>query len=227
MKIWIQSTPRSGSTSFYGALSNLLQLEWEAEEPFNMKLIKEHPKRYPQTFGEFYLKPTTENFIVKNQIWHWPDDLVKNSPFELKNNTWYKSNSFDEYVEFHKKIRKVISHPILLGRKSVRDSAISLFHANKNNNWTNNYILSNDSIDSYWIDYATFQKNVLIELAETVYKKDIIWYEDVFSEDENIRRTILKKINLYKFLSLAQVRNYVKNTNPINRYQKKKNPYNI
>jgi len=227
MKIWIQSTPRSGSTNFYGALSNILQLEWEAEEPFNLQVIKEHPKRYPQTFGNFYLKPTTENFIVKNQIWHWPDDLVKNNPFELKNNQWYKSNKFDEYIEFHKKIRQVITHPILLGRKSVRDSALSLSYAAKNSNWTLNYISHETSVGARWIKYATFQKNILIELAETVYKKDIIWYEDVFSEDENIRRNILKKINLYKFLSLAQVRQYVKTTNPIHRYKLNNHPYTI
>jgi len=183
MNIWIQAYGRTGSTTLFRALQYVLDNHWGFSEPYLNENNSVTGKLYQDTKKLMNVKNDYDfyklkNIIIKNNQWQTPfDNINRDSPLE-------------EFFEFHKVVNKHFDKVILLGRRDDFDWAISSYQSYQSEkystpyNWneSNNYL-----IDEGRMDIGRRWKQFLIELSKNIYHKKITWYEDLYSEDENVR----------------------------------------
>ena len=128
----------------------------------NLKKLSE-PFRYKNISHEVLENPN----VLKTQVYDTPIDM---------DNKW-----------FHKYVSDNYDFVILLGRKNSAEQAISNHIAIQTNNWDGEYEVNEDTMKNFEkenaIKFAEDCKSELIELSNTIYKKDILWYESLYSYD--------------------------------------------
>lgn len=168
----------------------------------NLKKLSE-PFRYKNINHEVLENPN----VLKTQVYDTPIDM---------DNKW-----------FHKYVSDNYDFVILLGRKNSAEQAISNHIAIQTNNWDGEYEVNEDTMKNFEkenaIKFAEDCKSELIELSNTIYKKDILWYESLYSYDVNIRKKSVK--THIPFLNKVQIDKLLKNIDPKNRYKKSKKTY--
>lgn len=168
----------------------------------NLKKLSE-PFRYKNISHEVLENPN----VLKTQVYDTPNDM---------DNKW-----------FHKYVSDNYDFVILLGRKNSVEQAISNHIAIQTNNWDGEYEVNEDTMKNFEkenaIKFAEDCKSQLMELSNTIYKKDILWYESLYSNDVNIRKKSVK--THIPFLNKVQIDKLLKNIDPKNRYKKSKKTY--
>lgn len=124
--------------------------------------------------------------------------------------------------QFHKHICDNYDFVILLGRKDSEEQAISNHIAIQSNNWDSEYEVTSTIMKNFEkenaIKFAEDCKSQLLEVSNKIYKKDILWYESLYSSDIDIRKNSIK--THFPFFNDNQIDKIIKDTNPKNRYRK-------
>lgn len=145
--------------------------------------------------------------VLKTQVYDTPIDM---------DNKW-----------FHKHISDNYDFVILLGRKDSEEQAISNHIAIQSNNWDSEYEVTSTIMKTFQkenaIKFAENCKSQLLEVSNKIYKKDILWYESLYSSDIDIRKNSIK--THLPFFNDNQIDKIVKDTNPKKRYRKYKKTY--
>lgn len=145
--------------------------------------------------------------VLKTQVYDTPIDM---------DNKW-----------FHKHISDNYDFVILLGRKDSEEQAISNHIAIQSNNWDSEYEVTSATMKNFEkenaITFAEDCKSQLLEVSNKIYKKDILWYESLYSSDIDIRKNSIK--THLPFFNDNQIDKILKDTNPKKRYRKYKKTY--
>ena len=145
--------------------------------------------------------------VLKTQVYDTPIDM---------DNKW-----------FHKYISDNYDFVILLGRENSDEQAISNHIAIQTNNWDSEYEVNEEIMKTFEkdnaINFAEDCKSQLLEVSNKIYKKDILWYESLYSNDIDIRKNSIK--THLPFFNDSQIDEIIKYTNPKNRYRKYKKSY--
>ncbi len=196
MKILIEAIPRSGSTALLNALGKIYKFR-SISEPW---------------LQASYYETLTENFLKKRK--------VKNVIVKCMASQTPSDGKYENRLEIHTRFAKQFDIVICLGRKSKKEQVESFVHAIKNNRgpkeWHGKYSF-NDSVQSseytqYGEQYESHMSDLKL-LANNV-NSEIIWYEDLFSGDEDIVNSCLK--NLPDKISYSSLKKYI---DPILKYR--------
>ena len=169
MRILIISSPRAGSTRLIRALNKVCNIR-TYEEPFN------------KHWGSHY----------KDVYKFDPDCGVKVMSYE-------KAKNYDKTsVQFLSEFSKLFKHTILLDRLNYQDQLESYAFARQrryDKGWQEAYIYDED-VDLGREDYfLTLQKENVQLISENI-NSDIVFYENLYSNNKEILKKELEKVNL-------------------------------
>ena len=169
MRILIISSPRAGSTSLIRALGKVCNIK-TYEEPFN------------KHWGSHY----------KNKYKFDPDCAVKVMSYEKA------KNSDKTSVQFLSEFSKSFKHTVILDRLNYKEQLESYAFARQrryDSGWQTPYVYDN-SVDLGREDYfLTLQKENLKLISENI-NSDIVYYENLYSDNAETLKKELKKANL-------------------------------
>ena len=196
MKILIEAIPRSGSTALLKALSKI----------YNCTPISEPWLRaddHETLTHDFLSLRKINNVVIKSMASQIPSD-----------------GKYEDRLDIHTRFAKQFDVVICLGRKNKKEQVESFIHAVKNNKepkeWHSKYTfndnISDQDYDQYGIQYDNHMSD--LKLLANNLGSDIIWYEDLFSGDEDRVNQCLK--NLPDNISYESLKKY---TNPILKYR--------
>jgi hypothetical protein len=231
MKIWIQSGMRTGGTTLFSTLYNLFQPKHGVSEPFNNEGLDFKSKIHKKYTHLNFWKSQNE-FVVKNTLLQYPqeyyDEFIYTSetaPFVRVNGNFTKTEYYENFLNMHREIKKFVDLPIILSRRNIKDAALSFAIAEHNKNFEYKYQYKSEYknlLKNNHFQMIIFQNELLEKLSE-IYERPIIYYEDVYSNNSEVRIQVLKKLKLYEKLESKQIDYYIQRTNPINRYRKYRN----
>lgn len=218
---------RSGTSSLGKGLAE--QIGRYIPEPWRPK----HPE-YEKNSNVFFKNLENETNIVVKTL------LIQKPIF------YSESKLLDFFIELIDKFG--INNTILIGRKNLQEHIVSqinlqyrvdLKHQYQNRVTAQQFHLNKHSIDNSWriddipISYFEDKKlrsKILTELeiqndnlfkVSEIFKKEIVWYEELYGENRNLSLDIIKS---WKFdnieINCKQLNNYL---NPKYRYNKTKN----
>lgn len=163
MRILIIANERTGSTTLMKGLSNLFNIPF-VREPFLPKELDSANYNFDEN-----------SIIVKTLIG--------------------QQNTNESHFIFLKKIISKFDYIILLGRKNVNERYESLLTAQKTKLWHLKYSKKNyefNDLEKYFFKNYTIVTNELLLLFGKEINKEIIWYEDLFSNFHNSVDTLKK-----------------------------------
>lgn len=169
MRILIISSPRAGSTSLIRAIRKICNIK-TYEEPFN-----------------------------KHWGSHYKDEYKFDSDCAVKVMSYEKAkNSNKTSVQFLSEFSKSFKHTIILDRLNYEEQLESYAFARQrryDSGWQTPYIYD-DSVDLGREDYfLTLQKENLKLISENI-NTDIIFYENLYSNNLEVLNKELEKVNL-------------------------------
>jgi hypothetical protein len=196
MKILIEAIPRSGSTALLNALGKI----------YNCRVITEPWEKLNKH------KTLTENFLEKTKL--------KNVIVKCMASQTPSDGKYEDRLEIHTRFAKQFDMLIYLGRKSKKEQVESFVHAIKYNKqpseWHGKYTFKDNiqskDYDAYGEQYESHMSDLKL-LANNV-KSEIIWYEDLFSGNEDVVNNCLK--NLPDKVSYSSLKKYI---DPILKYR--------
>lgn len=181
MSILIISHPRSGSTRLLEALSDVHGLE-KVYEPFNIDAYNKHLSGQVKWIDQMKKLLNEDEEVLREYL---KNKIVKTQT--LQNEKWLFDNA------------DMFDRIIFLCRDNIRESFISIANA-QIHGWQNKYYVSED-IDYNGAMMLTQQITVLFEILKRWEKKkkvELIWYNDLYTDYETTKKTLLKFESRYK-----------------------------
>lgn len=227
MRIWIQAGMRTGGNTLWSTLYNLFKPIHGISEPFNNN-GKDFKSLSNKKWTHLNFWKSQNEFVVKNNLLQYPqeyyDDFIytsKTAPFLRVDGDFIKTDYYENFLNMHKQIKEFVDLPIILSRRDIKETALSFAIAEHNLNFEYQYEYKSEYknlLKDEHLKMIIFQSELLEDLSK-IYERPIIYYEDVYSENYNIRIQVLKKLKLYPKLNLKQIDYYLQRTNPANRYR--------